>query len=209
LALDLRLVRASDGGILLSNRILSHETQSALARMHQRPTATREERKAELERLLSGRRKYAHHVMAGYWYLPIAINTSDVSSVRGVGAPEIGYRLYENFGPFDNALFYGFQLSAFIAPTKPVIAGGAISALFGGTIRFSHALIPRLRFAAQAGGLIAGAFGNTLIVGGSMEVITHLGIVVSGAAFYLPKSEGTSGDVQGASFMTGLGYVFE
>ena len=210
LALDVRVVRAANSTVLFAERFVSHESTGAVARGEYKKPPTVEERKNELVRLMKGEPRYAHNILAGMWYVPVMLLAD--TRVRGYPAITLGYRIYENFGPWGGALFYGFQVNAFIVPQtigSRVLAGGAITGLFGGTVAFANTLIPRIRFGAQVGGYIGGPYGSTVLLGAVLELITRIGIGVTSSVHYLPPGLGLDGDVSGAGVTVGASYVFE
>lgn len=211
LALDVRVVRASNSAVLFAERFVSTESSGAIARGELKKPLAAEERKAELARLMRGEPRFAHNIIASFWWLPVTLNAD--TTVSGYPAISIGYRIYETFGPLGGILFYGFQVNGFIVPGavagNHIIAGGAITGLFGATLAFSNTLIPRFRAGVQAGGYIGGPNGSTVLIGGVLEVLTRIGVGVTAGVHYLPKSEGQTGRVEGAGVSVGLNYVFE
>ena len=121
----------------------------------------------------------------------------------------VGYRIYENFGPQDNALIYGFQLNLFLAPTSPLVFGGAVTALFGYTLRFANTMIPQFRFLAQAGAFVAGPMGSTFIIGPVFEMRTRIGIGITAGVQYFAPGEGLQATLDGAGVNVGLNYALE
>jgi hypothetical protein len=184
LALNARIIRASDGTVVYARRILSDETRAALARDH-RHAQTPEERRSELEAMLKNQPAYGHQAWIGYTFMPTKLGGS-----QGLA---LGYRLYERFGP-NKSLLYGIQLQPFISIDGTNVFGGFATFVFAYTLSFDNAVIPRFRFGVDAGPVVTGTVnGNTVAFSALVEILFHAGFAVLLHAHAIPQTDNIGG----------------
>ncbi len=196
LALNVHIVRASDGTIVYARRILSDETRAAMARDHRHPQ-TPEERRAELEAMLKNSPDYGNEAFGGYTLMP--------TKQGGSQGLAFAYRLYERFGP-KKAFAYGIQLQPFISIDGTGVFGGFALAVLTYTVSFENALIPHFRLGIDAGPVITGTTnGNTVAGALLLEVLTHAGFGLMLQAHFIPQTV----NIGGIGFTAAVGWTWE
>jgi len=187
IALNVRLFRAKNSSIVYARRILSSETEIALAR-DGKHKLTDDERRAELEAMLQSKPTYGHSIMVGY------------TGMNSAGGVSFGYRIHESFGPKRDFL-YGIQLQPFFGSG---LIGGNVLGVFAYTLKFQNVMVPRIRFGLDAGVIINvpdASFGAGLFT----EIITHLGLGIQARMMVSVPN----GAVTAFSFNLGAMWAFE
>ncbi len=176
IAVNVRILRAKNSTIVYAKRLLSTETEVALARLGKRKLSD-EERRVALEELLGGKPRYGHEVMTGYSTFLMA-NGGDGSAVS------LGYRLFETFGP-KRMLQYGLQLQPFFGPRA---IGGNVLGVFNLIVRATNEMVPRFRFGIDAGAVIV-VPRATVGFGLFAEMVTHLGLGLQIAVRFMAPND--------------------
>lgn len=188
-SLTSRIVRASDGRLLWSESYGSDSTTAALVRGKER-NQTRDERRAELQRLIEGRPYYGQAAFLGTALIPW--DHPVLGSLTGLTG---GYRLYERFGPEKRSLF-GLQLEGFMNLQAPLL-GGFVSALFLQEISVKSLHLPEIRVGGGLGGFLVGTEGNSFYGEVVAEAMLKFRFGVSASVFYMYPAEYLGYDLGG------------
>lgn len=174
-----RLVRGSDGAILWAESYDSDGTTAAILRGRDR-LQSRDERKAELERLLEKRPYYGQSVSLGMGWIPYKSPTLPVVTAM-VG----GYRIYEQFGP-DRRWQFGLNAEGTLSPfSQPPVLGAFIGGQLLRQLTAESLLLPDLRVGGSAGGFLAGTEGNTFFVQADAELLMKFRFAAGVSVFYM------------------------
>lgn len=195
-----RLVRASDGTILWSESYDSDGTTAALVRGSDR-AQTRDERRAELQRLIDKQPYFGQSATVGVVWMPTKFPDKAL-------APTFlgGYRLYEKFGP-DRKWQFGLQLEAAFEPDTP-ISGAFIGGQIYRQITADSLLLPDLKVGGGAGGFLAGSEGNTGWFEVGAELMLKFRFSAGLSAFYMIPAKYLTSELGGLGFKARFNFVW-
>lgn len=198
ISLMARIIRSADAKVLWAENYQSDSSTAALLRGRDR-MIDRNERRAELKRLVDARPYYGQAAFVGTAFIPW--DHPVLGSLLGFTG---GYRLYERFGAERRSLF-GLQLEGYMNLQAPLF-GGFVSAMYLHEITLKSLFLPEIRVGGSLGGFLVGTEGNSILAELGAEAMLKFRFGVSASVFYMLPTEYLSYDLGGVGFKARLSF---
>ncbi len=197
LALDVEVTRLADAQVLFAEGY-RYDAGTALLYRGADATATRAQRRKELEDRLDGRPSFGHGVSFGGMLVP---SEGEEGPVMGGFA---SYRIYESFGRYRD-FRAGLNLGGFIHSSR--LAGAVLQASLHRRVNALNVYGPQLFLGLGAGGFLTGGGGNTGMGTFSAELLLGQRLMLQASVSWIHPFEfaGGGSNVGGITPQAGAG----